>query len=209
MLYFDDNDLAKNLTDAFLKPDESNNYKILEITRAQTEEYIELLHSIYEILNLDTAYGRTLDYYGEREGVARGEANDDQYRAMIKAKITRSLSNGTYQSVIKCLSVIFNAEIEEVDIIESKTPCTVDNAILPFRVLWESGLSIAQIMELIESLLPITVTLSVLDLTGTFEFSVKTEEYDELKGFSDENGEIGGYFGCSSRDSTEPMMKET
>ena len=45
MIDFNDSDLAKNLTDAFLKPNESNNYKMLEIERAQIESYIDDLHN--------------------------------------------------------------------------------------------------------------------------------------------------------------------
>ena len=202
MIDFNDNDLAKNLTDAFLKPSESNNYKILEIERVQTEAYIEDLHNIYEMLNIDVAFGATLDRYGERVGISRGTATDEQYRVMIKAKIMRTLGNGTYPSVIKSLCATFNSEVAETDVVESDIPCTVDNVIMPFRALQESGMTIAQIMELIESLFPITVTLGVLDLTGTFEFSDRVDEYDELKGFANESGTMGGYFGCSSRDAT-------
>lgn len=205
MIDFNNNDLAKNLTDAFLKPNESNNYKILETERTQIEAYIEELHNIYEMLNIDVAYGTTLDRYGERVGLPRGTATDEQYRVMIKAKIMRTLGNGTYPSVIKSLCATFDSEAEETDIFESDTPCTVESVTLPFRALQESGMTMAQVMELIETLLPITVTLGVLDLTGTFEFSDKTDEYDELKGFADDDGSIGGFFGCSSRDKTVPL----
>lgn len=205
MIDFNDVDLAKNLTDAFLKPSESNNYKILEIERGQIEAYIDDLHDIYSMLNIDVAYGATLDRYGERVGLPRGDATDEQYRVMIKAKIMRSLGNGTYPSVIKSLCATFNSEDEETDIYESDIPCTVENAILPFSALQESGMTMTQIMELIETLLPITVTLGVLDLTGTLEFSDAEDEYDELKGFANDDGSIGGYFGCTSRDTTIPI----
>lgn len=200
MINFDVNNLVKNLTDAFSKPYESNNYKILETEREQIEVYLEDLNSIYEMLNLDIAYGATLDRYGERVGVTRGNAADEQYRVMIKAKIMRTLGNGTYPSVIKSLCGTFNLEIIEADIVENDAPCTVEKAVLPFRAIQESGMTIEQIMALICSLLPITVTLNVLDLTGTFEFSELENEYDEFKGFSDSVGNIGGYFGCSSGD---------
>lgn len=205
MIDFNDVDLAKNLTDAFLKPSESNNYKILEIERGQIEAYIDDLHDIYSMLNIDVAYGATLDRYGERVGLPRGDATDEQYRVMIKAKIMRSLGNGTYPSVIKSICATFNSAADETDICESDIPCTVENAILPFKVLQESGMTMTQIIELIETLLPITVTLGVLDLTGTFEFSDAEDEYDELKGFANDDGSIGGYFGCTSRDTTIPI----
>lgn len=205
MIDFYDTDLAKNLTDAFLKPSDSNNYKILEIERGQIEAYIDDLREIYSMLNIDVAYGATLDRYGERVGVPRGDATDEQYRVMIKAKIMRSLGNGTYPSVIKSLCATFNSEVDETDIYESDIPCTVENAILPFRALQESGMTMEQIIELIQTLLPITVTLGALDLTGTFEFSEIDDEHDELKGFANDDGSIGGYFGCTSRDSTIPI----
>ena len=48
---------------------------------------------------------------------------------------------------------------------------------------------------MIESLLPICVTLSADNFEGTFEFSDAADEYDKLAGFGDADQTIGGYLG--------------
>ncbi len=205
MIDFDKNNYAKNLTDAFLKGKDSNNYKILENERADIESHIKDLFDIYEILNLDMAYGETLDRYGERVGQPRGNASDPQYIIMIKAKIMRSLGNGTYPSVLKALAATFSCDIKDVYISESNTPCTVDNVKLPLTAL-NSGMTREQIKELAESLFPVTVILEKLDYEGTFEFGESEHDYDEMKGFADDIGSIGGYLGYLNDDETEPIL---
>ena len=96
---FDKDNYAKNLPDAFAKNPESNNYKILEIEHTAQVDMLKTLHEIYECLNLEKATGKTLDRYGDRVGQIRGAATDEQYRTMIKARMLRNLTNGSYKSV--------------------------------------------------------------------------------------------------------------
>ena len=107
---------ASNLPDAYVKKPTSNNYKILEIERREAEILRESLYSIESILDISKATGKTLDLYGERVGQRRGLATDDQYRVLILARIMRNLSNGSYNSVIKCLSLMFNCDPSEIHI---------------------------------------------------------------------------------------------
>lgn len=207
MIDFKKDNYAKNLPDSFRKDNESNNFKILENERLAVEEHLNDLYSIYEIINIDNAYGKTLDRYGERVGQPRGLANDEQYILMIKAKIMRALGNGTYSSVLNSLCMTFGCEPESVYIEETEEPCLVKMVTLPLDILNSSGMTVTQVTQLIKTLLPICVRLDGLSLEGTFEFSDSENVYDEAKGFCDvEGGSIGGYLGYMSSDENEPIL---
>lgn len=207
MIDFDKDNYAKNLPDSFVKDKDSNNYKILENERYVVEEHLNDLYGIYEILNIDNAYGKTLDIYGERVGQPRGLATDSQYILMIKAKIMRSLGNGTYPSVLKSLCMTFGCNAEQVYIMETEEPCQVKMVTLPLDILNTSGMTVNQVTQLIKSILPICITIDSLSLEGTFEFSDGENDYDETKGFCDaEGGSIGGYLGYMSSDENEPIL---
>lgn len=207
MIDFNKDNYAKNLPDSFRKDNESNNYKILENERLSIEEHLADLYGIYEIINIDNAYGKTLDRYGERVGQPRGLATDEQYILMIKAKIMRALGNGTYSSVLKSLCETFGCEPEQVYIEETDEPCLVNMVTLPLDILNKSGMTVMQVTQLIKTLLPICVRLDSLSLEGTFEFAESEGVYDEAKGFCDvEGGSIGGYLGYMSSDENEPIL---
>lgn len=207
MIDFNKDNYAKNLPDSFAKEADSNNYKILETERAAVEEDLADLYGIYEIINIDNAYGKTLDRYGERVGQPRGLATDEQYILMIKAKIMRALGNGTYSSVLKSLCETFGCEPEQVYIEETDEPCLVNMVTLPLDILNKSGMTVTQVTQLIKTLLPICVRLDSLSLEGTFEFAEGEGVYDEAKGFCDvEGGSIGGYLGYMSSDENEPIL---
>ena len=207
MIDFKKDNYAKNLPDSFRKDIESNNYKILENERLAVEEHLNDLYGVYEIINLDNAYGKTLDRYGERVGQPRGLATDEQYILMIKAKILRALGNGTYSSVLNSLCMTFGCEPSQVYIEETEEPCYVKMVTLPLDILNSSGMTVTQVTQLIKTLLPICIRLDGLSLEGTFEFADSENVYDEAKGFCDvEGGSIGGYLGYMSSDGNEPIL---
>ena len=207
MIDFDKNNYAKNLPDAFLKTEDSNNFKILDIERQSIDEHTADLYSIFEIMNLDNAKGKTLDRYGERVGQPRGLATDSQYILMIKAKIMRALGNGTYASVLNSLCITFGCDASQVYIEESEEPCLISKITLPLSILNTTGMTVNQAISLIKTLLPICIRFNDLDLNGTFEFDDNENVYDELKGFCDiENGSIGGYLGYTTSDVNDPEL---
>lgn len=207
MIDFDNENLAKNLPDAFAKDSDSNNYKILENEKYVLREHLEDLWEIYTILDIDNATGETLDRYGERVGQARGLANDAQYLFMIKARIMRNLGNGSYPSVLQSLVLTFGCDPDKVYIEETDNPCQVAMVTMPLDILNTSGMTVKQVSELVKTLLPICVTMDTLSLQGTFTFSDSENEYNELEGFNDvEGGNIGGYLGYMSSDENEPIL---
>ena len=199
---------VKNLPDAYRKttPD-SNNYKILEIERAECDILRETIQAIDAILDLDNATGKTLDLYGERVGQARGVADDAKYLLMIKAKILRNLTDGSHVSLIDVLCQMFSCEPSEIHIVDDDGPCTVKIVNMPIGVIVRAGFTASQTLSIIKSLLPVCVTITSFMFEGTFEFSDSENDYDENKGFTDvEGGTIGGYFGIISGDENDDIL---
>lgn len=207
MLPFNSENHAKNLPSIYKSDSNSNNFKLLEVERSQGETLRESLQSIDAILDLDNAKGKTLELYGERVGQARGQATDEQYLYLIKARIMRNLSNGSYESIIQALCATFNCEPSEISIIEKDEPCVVESINLPLSTLARAGLSLTQANALIKALMPVGVRLETAMLEGTFAFADSEGEYDENAGFCDvEGGTKGGYLGSLGTDTNEPIL---
>lgn len=188
----------ENLPDCFAKSTDSNNYKILEIEKRTVNEFRDNLQEIYNSLDLDLAFGATLDLYGELVGQERGRAGDDQYRMMIKAKIFRNLSNGSLPSIVDSLARTLNCDKSKIIITESDKPCTVANVQIPIEIINNADWTTSQTTALIKALLPVGITLEDFLYEGTFEFGSGESDYDEEKGFANEAGTIGGYFGAAA-----------
>ena len=159
---------------------------------------------------------KTLDLYGERVGQVRGAASDNQYLRMIKSKVFRNLSDGTYPSVIRAICLTFGCGAEDVKILPktdedgSPVSCVVEAVKLPLKNIEQSALSLEQVIELIKSLLPVCVDLEATYFEGTFEFA-KDEEAAKAQapqsGFNvSEETDSGGYFGQIYSDDNAPVL---
>lgn len=197
--------LVKNLSDSFAKDTSSNNYKLLQTEYEETTRFRVLLQALSDVLDIDNATGATLDLYGELVGQPRGSLTDEQYILMIKAKALRNLASGSYPSILNALAITFNCDPSTIYIQESEDPCKVQAVNLPIETIVKANLSTADALQIIEQLLPITVTLESYLFDGTFTFSDSENEYDESQGFCDDpnggvvgDGKIGGYFGTTS-----------
>lgn len=206
MKFFDD-DLVKNLPDAYRKDSESNNYKILQIEKHSMDEFRKTLNEIYESLDLNKATGQTLDLYGEMVGQPRGKSSDEQYVLLIKVKLMQNISNGTHASILKSLAMTFNCEPSQIQIVESETPCVVKAITLPLDVIVASDISTSEANKIITKLLPAGIRLESYLFEGTFEFSNSENEQDNEKGFCDvEGGTIGGYLGVTQGDESDIIL---
>ena len=200
--------LVKNLPDAFKKTTDSNNFKILEIEKRTLADIRTDLQEIDNILDINNARGKTLDLYGERVGQVRGVADDDKYILMIKAKIMRNLSNGSYPSIVNAICETFSCEPSKVYITDGDDPFTVNIVTLPLEVINKAGLSTSQTLAMIKSMLPVGVSLTSFLFDGTFEFGANENDYDEGKGFaiSESDQSIGGYLGATQGDETDVIL---
>lgn len=197
---FNRDSYVKNLTDAFRKDIDSNNRKILDI--CTLDELRAALSAILDSLDISKATGQTLDLYGDMIGQDRGEATDEQYRVMIKARINRNLAESDHSSIINAICITFGCDPSEVLLVEAEEPCTVRVENLPFEKLNSSNIDENTAIEIIKGLMPAGVLLESLNFSGTFEFGGTDLEYEEEKGFGNVDQTIGGYFGLLSTSQT-------
>ena len=178
------NSHVENLPDSYKKTTGSNNAKILEIDRAQVQRIRNAAADVRAVLDIDEAYGRTLDLYGARLGQLRGQSNDAQYRILLKAKIARELCNGNQPDIMRCIALTFSCNPSEVRIMESDSASGgISSISFPLNAVISAGFTNAQAAEIIKSLLPIGVKSGTLFYSGTFEFADGEFEYDTEKGF--------------------------
>lgn len=193
-MFFNKSNHVKNLPDTYRKDSESNNYKILEIERSACETLRETLESVYDILDLEKARGATLDMYGERVGQLRGNATDEQYIIMIKAKIMRNMANGSYKTICDAVCATFGCDKSDIMFEETSEPCTINATVFPVTQINEAGFTATQALAILRSLLPVCITLDPI-MIGSFCFASGEGEFDEDAGFTDvEGGTIGGTF---------------
>lgn len=188
------------LPDCYRKDTDSNNYKLLELGAAAARGLREDIAQVRDMLDLNQVKGRTLDLYGDMLGQRRGLLNDEQYRYMLFARIGRNVVQGDYNSILNTLVLMFNSQkgditLDDLDIAEEERPCVVKLTKFPIFVLVNAGFSSRQAVSMIESLLPICVTLAADNFEGTFEFAELDGEYDADKGFADVAQTVGGYLG--------------
>lgn len=192
--------LVERLPDCYRKDEDSNNHKLLELERLATEELRLDIKTVLDSLDLNQAYGNTLDLYGDMLGQRRGLLNDEQYRYMILARIGRNVVQGDYNSVMSTLILMFGSQagditLDDLEVVEGERPCVVRLTKFPVYVLINAGFSSRQAVAMIESLLPVCVTLSADNFEGTFEFADTADVYDEQAGFGNIGQTIGGYLG--------------
>jgi hypothetical protein len=182
------------LPDSYAKAG-SNNYKLLNLNEQAIADAKADLQAIFDALDLQKATGHTLDLYGEMVGQQRGILNDIQYRIMILTRVGINTVQGDYPTVIRTIAQIFNCAKKDVVLRDAEKPCTVELVTFPLAVLIDAGFTSRNAVELIESLLPIGVTIDNATFDGTFEFAETADEYDETAGFADLEQTIGGSLG--------------
>lgn len=190
----------ERLPDCYRKDSQSNNHRLLELNRQPVQELRQDIQAVMDALDLNAAGGRTLDLYGDMLQQRRGLLNDEQYRYMLLSKIGRNTVQGDYKSIMDTLVLMFGSQmgditLDDLELEEEERPCVVKLTKFPVFVLVNAGFSSRQAVEMIESLLPICVTLSADNFEGTFEFADAADVYDELAGFGDIEQTIGGYLG--------------
>lgn len=190
------NENTKHLPDAFCKYAESNNNKMLTLYSELKAKANNDMLEIFESLDLYQAIGYTLDLFGDFVGQKRGSLTDDQYRILILVKIARNVANTDFNAIINVLSLILNCEKSAISLENGENPATIKILNLPLKVLIAVGFTASQAIDILNLLLPVTVTLDGANFDGTFEFgSIDADNYAPDKGFGNIEQSTGGYFG--------------
>ena len=188
-------EVVKNLPDYYRKDPESNNYKLLEIGGRTRDQARQDLEAVAGMLDIENVFGKTLDYLGARFGQLRGIANDTQYRVLILSRIARIFSTGSYPSILDAICKTFSCAPDQVRLERTELPANLKITRFPLVLVDLAGLTLAQAVSIIREMMPAGVGLESLRFDGTFEFAEDVGFFDELAGFSDDAGTIGGYFG--------------
>lgn len=218
------NPYAARLPDVYAKDDASNNSKLLKIPQALfADAYVDLLGDpdalppvpgVDDMTDLDRAFGKTLDYYGEMVGQPRGALDDSMYRYLIRNRIARNFVVGDYESVLTGIVNMFEASKKEIVLDDNPDkPGVVHVTRLPFAILSSAGFTAYQALEMIEQLVPVGVRVEADNFEGTFEFAATESEIDHDAGFSDhpdpEQQTMGGYLGFAiGEDESTPLPIE-
>lgn len=188
-------DYIHHLPDVYRKDQDSNNYKLLLLEQRLVLAFSLDIQDVQDTLDIYSATGKTLDLYGDMYDQPRGKATDEQYRYLIMQKVAQNMVEGDYNSVVNALAVAFDVPVEEFRLQETENPAEVEVLNLPYRIILEAGMTVEQVVEVIQSVLPAGVTLAPVDFAGTFEFAALADVYDEDKGFGNVAQTIGGYLG--------------
>lgn len=183
----------KKLPDAYAKSKDSNNYKLLKINELAAEELAANFIEVESSLDIKQASGETLDLFGAMFSVKRGRLNDTEYRIAIETKIAQNLCYGDINSVIDLFAQAFNCDKKNFIISDYPTH-KVEIKRLPFNELSKLGVSVDTAIEMLNSILPVCVTITAYNYEGTLEFG-DVDEYDEEKGLANVSQNVGGYFG--------------
>lgn len=192
--------LIENLPDSFAKDADSNNYKLLQIKTHTTSKILSDLKLMSDMLNMDNAFGYTLDnWYGKRVNLKRGAATDSQYLIRLKAKKMQNINTASFPQIAEALAAILGCRQEAIHIVESETPNFVVIRDIPLSVIENASFTLEEVIAIVNSLLPINITVITYNFVGTFEFSDSSSEYDENAGFADDAHTLGGYIGLGGQ----------
>lgn len=184
-----------NLSDAFKKSADSNNYKLLHINAESKSDMEQMFDDLNRLLDIDNAAGVHLDMYGKMFNVKRGQDSDDKYRIQIKSKIGQNFTDGRHEKIIEILAFVLQCDTSDIKLKNGETTGSVVLEDIPLNVLITAGFDTSRVNSLIEDLLPVGVTLTSFVYSGTFEFGTGENEQDNTKGFANADGTIGGYLG--------------
>lgn len=168
---------AKDLSDAYAKSIDSNNYKLLQLLNLLCLDFHCDLLKIFDSRDLNYAVGKTLDRYGEMLGIARGNATDDQYRINIIGKIGRLTTDGSCNDTINRIADVIGEDPTKISIVENEMSVEIRG--LSMKALEDSGYSSEEVTAIIKELIPICVALEKTKYAGTLLVMGDVQYYPE------------------------------
>lgn len=205
---FSVDNIMSRFVDYFDKRPDSNLSKLISIFSEELMNFKETNDRILEWRSIDQAQGEALNLIGENINQARGAANDEVYRILLKSKIARSLSDGSINMIIQVLSIALSTEPSEIKIVEKWTdsstpePAAISVIELPIAALNAAGLDPVQFGRIVQRTVAAGVKVDAINLEGTFEFGPTAIVTDNSKGFGDIEQTIGGFLGAVYSPST-------
>ncbi|KRO15910.1 hypothetical protein [Lacticaseibacillus saniviri] len=113
MSYFDD---FISLLPGSINGFGTNVQKLARFVTEPMSEAKELLERVEAYRNIDKADGAALDKLGEKYGQARGPADDEFYRVMIKSKIIIRAGDATVDGILRAIQSSLNVTAKGIRI---------------------------------------------------------------------------------------------
>lgn len=188
------------LTDNYNKRPESNIGKLFKIMADELQLLQDTFTKIEDYRDIDNAVGYALDKTGSNFKQYRGTATDEIYRALIKSKIQRNLSDGSIDRIIEIVSYLLNIDPSEVVLTQTYNaePASLQVNV-PSDAINNLGLTLYQFGQIVDVIAAGGVRAASL-FEGTFAFSSQYDasETDTNTGLADDaqitGGTLGAYF---------------
>lgn len=203
-------EMISKLPDAYAKDPDSNNYKLFACIAPEFEEIAEMFQDVASVLDMDNAYGASLDRIAANVNQSRGQVKDTTLRTLIKAKIASDMSAGTIKTMLDVIGFIVGtgAKVRITEMFnDADTPEAAAMGVsVPLENVIESGLTLNHFVNLLSRVRAAGVRITT-DIQGTFEFGEIGEYGGEYEtGFADEEQTVGGTLGALfDSDSDEPL----
>lgn len=178
-------------------------FKLMQIFSRQLTDLKKTIDTVEDWRDIDKAEGATLDRIGENVIQPRGQATDPVYRILLKSKIARNLSDGSINTIISVLATALSVNPSAIRLQEKwndpddPEPAAIKVIELPLAKLNEAGVDPSNFGRLVKRTVAAGVSISTVELSGTFEFGDVTNAIDYIKGFGDvDDDSVGGYLGA-------------
>jgi hypothetical protein len=193
-------DFIRKLTGVFTKNENSDVGKMVLLLSEQIDLLNDTFTKIEAWRDIDAAEGTTLDLIGSNVGQQRGKTNDDLLRILIKARIARNSSDGTFNNVINALTRSINADPSKIKIralYDEGEPGALIIEGIPLGEINKAGMTALQFGYIAEQIVAAGLKISSIDLTGSFSFSSQNGmiETDPFAGFATLDQSTGGALG--------------
>ena len=155
----------------------SNNWKLTKFFTDDLDTIKSGLKTIDKYRNVNYAEGNALDNLGVKYGVQRGQASDDYYRMMIRAKIVNRRGNTTVNGILFAMKTALNIDIKgvKIDYVELdgvRDPLAIRIANMPL-VLAQTEFEQKLVLDQIQSTLAVGIRLREIEFeTSTFSSEV-------------------------------------
>lgn len=130
-----------SLSETFLShlPDSMNKLgtniqKIARFVGEPLDDVQDLYRTIDAWRAIDKASGKALDRLGEKYGQARGRADDEFYRVMIKSKIIVRSGDATTNGILRTIQSSLNVDAKDVKVTSIRGKPTDDTEPLAIRI---------------------------------------------------------------------------
>lgn len=195
-------DSIRKVPDAFKKKSTSTNGKLILILTEQVDTLTETFQTIENWRDIDQAEGKALDLLGKTFGQYRGKSTDEMLRVLIKARIARNRSDGTFNSMLDALARALSTSPNTIKLkalYADGEPAAIRIEGIPLEALNKAGLSVAQFGYIAQQVVVAGISIAAINLSGTFSLSsqANVSETSTDFGLAPLDQSTGGTLGAS------------